>query len=181
MSFEDETTRLEFVSKTAGQTYIVDHIIIQLTIRGYDNNPETQNTSNRGNTTLKISINNEKESNEQDKTLRPPYKQLKLRFQNNFATPYEGFQDWIYDLTLSGSDQERKEQKLEPDFFRVSQDAQWVTVEWLSYTRKETFGGASTSDTPDSLINSLYIPVNYILSLQAVKKSTGSEIVNKST
>jgi hypothetical protein len=171
MSLEDETTRLEFVSKTTGQTYIVDYLIIQLTIRGYDYNPKTQNANNRGNTTLKVSINNEREFNEQDRTIRLPYRQLKLNFQNNYATPYEGFEDWIYDLTLNGSNQERKEQKLKPDFFRVSQDAQWVTVEWLSYTRRETFGGASTSDTPDNLINSLYIPVNHILSLQAIKKA----------
>jgi hypothetical protein len=171
MSLDEETTRLEFVSKTAGQTYIVDYIIIQLTIRGYGYNPETQDANNTGNTTLKVSINNEREFNEHDRTLRLPYRQLKLSFQNNFATPYEGFEDWIYDLDLNGSNLERKEQKLEPDFFRVSQDAQWVTVEWLSYTRKETFGGASTSDTPNNLINSLYIPVNHILSLQAIKKS----------
>jgi hypothetical protein len=171
MSLQDETTRLEFVSKTAGQTYVVDCIIIQLTTKGYDNNSKTQNANNSGNTTLKISVNNERDFEGRDRRLRLPYSQLKLNFQNNFATPYEGFENWVYDLTLNGSNQERKEQKLEPDFFRVTQDAQWVTVEWLSYTRKETFGGSSTSDSPDNLINSLYIPVIHILSLQAIKKS----------
>lgn len=171
MSIEEETTRLEFVSKTAGQTYVVDSIIIQLTTRGYDNHSKTRNASNRGNTKLIISINNERESNEQDKQLMLPYRQLKLNFQYHHATPYENYKDWVYDLTLDGSNQERKAQQLEPDFFRVTQDGLWVTVEWLSYTRKETFGGASTSDSPDCLINSLNIPINNILNLQAIKKS----------
>ena len=171
MSLEEETTRLEFVSKTADQTYVVDSIIIQLTTRGYDNNSKTRNASNRGNTMLIISINNEREFNEQDKQLMLPYRQLKLNFQYHYATPYENYKDWVYDLTLNGSNQERKAQQLEPDFFRVTQDGLWVTVEWLSYTRKETFGGASTSDSPDCLINSLNIPVNNILNLQAIKKS----------
>jgi hypothetical protein len=171
MSLEEETTRLEFVSKIAGQTYVVDCIIIQLTTRGYDNNPKTGNANNRGNTTLIISINNERVFSEQDKQLTLPYRQLKLNFQYHHATPYEDYKDWIYDLTLNGSNQERKAQQLEPDFFRVTQDGLWVTVEWLSYTRKETFGGASTSDSPDCLINSLNIPINNILSLQAIKKS----------
>lgn len=170
MSLDEETTRLEFVSKTAGQTYIVDYIIIQLTITGHDHDSKTQNANNRGNTTLKLSINTEREVEEQDRTLRLPYRRLKLSLQNKYTTPFEGFEDWIYDLTLNGSNQERRDQKLEPDFFRVSQDAQWVTVEWLSYTRKETFGGASTSDTADNLVNSLHIPVNHILSIQAIKK-----------
>ena len=171
MSLEEETTRLEFVSKTADQTYVVDSIIIQLTTRGYDNNSKTRNASNRGNTMVILSINNEREFNEQDKQLILPYRQLKLNFQYHYATPYENYKDWVYDLTLNVSNQERKAQQLEPDFFRVTQDGLWVTVEWLSYTRKETFGGASTSDSPDCLINSLNIPINNILSLQAIKKS----------
>jgi hypothetical protein len=171
MSLEEETTRLEFVSKTADQTYAVDSIIIQLTTRGYDNNSKTRNASNRGNTMVILSINNEREFNEQDKQLILPYRQLKLNFQYHYATPYEKYKDWVYDLTLNVSNQERKAQQLEPDFFRVTQDGLWVTVEWLSYTRKETFGGASTSDSPDCLINSLNIPINHILSLQAIKKS----------
>lgn len=171
MSLEEETTRLEFVSKTADQTYVVDSIIIQLTTRGYDNNSKTRNASNRGNTMVILSINNEREFNEQDKQLILPYRQLKLNFQYHYATPYENYKDWVYDLTLNGSNQERKAQQLEPDFFRVTQDGLWVTVEWLSYTRKETFGGASTSDSPDCLINSLNIPINNILNLQAIKKS----------
>jgi hypothetical protein len=169
MSLDEETTRLEFVSKTAGQTYIVDYIIIQLTIMGYDYDSKTQNANSRGNTTLELSINTEREVDEHDRTPRP-YRRLKLSLQNKYATPYEGFEDWIYDLALNGSNQERRDQKLEPDFFRVSQDAQWVIVEWLSYTRKETFGGTSTSDTADNLVNSLHIPVNHILSLQAIRK-----------
>ncbi|MGB8776835.1 MAG: hypothetical protein WCC82_01220 [Nitrososphaeraceae archaeon] len=171
MSLEEETTRLEFVSKTADQTYVVDSIIIQLTTRGYDNNSKTRNASNRGNTMVTLSINNEREFNEQDKQLMLPYRQLKLNFQYHYATPYENYKDWVYDLTLNVSNQERKAQQLEPDFFRVTQDGLWVTVEWLSYTRKETFGGASTSDSPDCLINSLNIPINNILNLQAIKKS----------
>ncbi|MGB7679102.1 MAG: hypothetical protein WBL49_09855 [Nitrososphaeraceae archaeon] len=171
MSLEEETTRLEFVSKTADQTYVVDSIIIQLTTRGYDNNSKTRNASNRGNTMVILSINNEREFNEQDKQLILPYRQLKLNFQYHYATPYENYKDWVYDLTLNVSNQERKAQQLEPDFFRVTQDGLWVTVEWLSYTRKETFGGASTSDSPDCLINSLNIPINNILNLQAIKKS----------
>jgi hypothetical protein len=171
MSLEEETTRLEFVSKTADQTYVVDSIIIQLTTRGYDNNSKTSNASNRGNTMVILSINNEREFNEQDKQLILPYRQLKLNFQYHYATPYENYKDWVYDLTLNGSNQERKAQQLEPDFFRVTQDGLWVTVEWLSYTRKETFGGASTSDSPDCLINSLNIPINNILNLQTIKKS----------
>ncbi|MFZ0742181.1 MAG: hypothetical protein WAM54_11360 [Nitrososphaeraceae archaeon] len=171
MSLEEETTRLEFVSKTADQTYVVDSIIIQLTTRGYDNNSKTRNASNRGNTMVTLSINNEREFNEQDKQLILPYRQLKLNFQYHYATPYENYKDWVYDLTLNVSNQERKAQQLEPDFFRVTQDGLWVTVEWLSYTRKETFGGASTSDSPDCLINSLNIPINNILNLQAIKKS----------
>jgi hypothetical protein len=171
MSLEEETTRLEFVSKTADQTYVVDSIIIQLTTRGYDNNSKTRNASNRGNTMVILSINNEREFNEQDKQLILPYRQLKLNFQYHYATPYENYKDWVYDLTLNGSNQERKAQQLEPDFFRVTQDGLWVTVEWLSYTRKETFGGASTSDSPDCLINSLNIPINNILNLQTIKKS----------
>ena len=171
MSLEEETTRLEFVSKTADQTYVVDSIIIQLTTRGYDNNSKTRNASNRGNTMVILSINNEREFNEQDKQLILPYRQLKLNFQYHYATPYENYKDWVYDLTLNVSNQERKAQQLEPDFFRVTQDGLWVTVEWLSFTRKETFGGASTSDSPDCLINSLNLPINNILSLQVIKKS----------
>jgi hypothetical protein len=170
MSLDEETTHLEFVSKSAGQTYIVDHIIIQLAIMGYDYDSKTQKANNRGNTTLRLSINTEREVEQQDRTLRLPYRRLKLSLQNKYATPYESFEDWVYDLALSGSNQERRDQRLDPDFFRVSQDDMWVTVEWLSYTRKETFGGASTSDTADNLVNSLHIPFNHILSLQVIKK-----------
>jgi hypothetical protein len=54
--------------------------------------------------------------------------------------------------------------------FRINtRDDQWVTTELLSYTRKKTYGGTSTSDSPDDLIGSLAIPINTILSVQAIK------------
>jgi hypothetical protein len=53
MSLEEETKHLEFASKTEGQTYIVDYIIIQLTIRGYGYNPKVQTANNMGNNDIK--------------------------------------------------------------------------------------------------------------------------------
>jgi hypothetical protein len=123
----------------------------------------------RGNTKLIIGINNQKELNEQQQFIRLPYQCLSLYFQYHYATPYRYHKDWIYDLTLKEFNQQRQTQHLEPDFFRVTQDDHWVIVEWLSYRRRETYGGASTSDSPDGLMNSLAIPSNMILSVQTTK------------
>jgi hypothetical protein len=168
MSAQEETTRLEFICNASGQTYEVDGIILVLTTEGYNNNSENRKMEDRGNTTIIIDINNQKELNEQHCN-RLPYQCLRLNFRYHFATPFRYHKDWIYDLTLKEFNQERQSQHLEPDFFRVTQDDHWVIVEWLSYTRRETYGGASTSDSPDGLMNSLAIPTNMILSVQATK------------
>lgn len=169
MFIQEETTRLEFVCKASGQTYAVDGIILVLTTEGYNSNSENRKMEDRGNTTLIIDINNQKELNEQQQHIRLPYQCLSLNFRYHFATPYRYHKDWIYDLTLKEFNQQRQTQHLEPDFFRVTQDDHWVIVEWLSYTRRETYGGASTSDSADGLMNSLAIPSNMILSVQTTK------------
>ena len=50
-----------------------------------------------------------------------------------------------------------------------TRDDQWVTTELLSYTRKKIYGGTLTPDSPDDLISYLAIPINTILSVQAIK------------
>ena len=99
MSNQEETTRLEFVCKASGQTYTVDGIILVLTTEGYNSNLENRKMEDRGNTTLIIGINNQKELNEQQQFIRLPYQCLSLYFRYHFATPYRYHKDWIYDLT----------------------------------------------------------------------------------
>jgi hypothetical protein len=169
MYAEEETTRLEFVSKTVGQTYIVDSVVVLLTTEGYDNSSNTKNADNRGNTALIVSIDNDSEFNEEGKQIKSPSQRLNLNFQYSYATPYQDHNNWVYDLNRNESNKERKARHLQPDFFRVTQDDHWVTVEWLSYTRKETYGGTSTSNLPDGMRNSLNIPIHTIISVQAIK------------
>ena len=169
MSVEEEVTRLEFVSRAANQTYAADRITIVLSTQGYKIDPKMGNDEHRRNTTLSISINNKSESTGHSQNIRSPYQLLRLDFQYHYATPYRDHDNWIYDLNLKEFNLERKARRLGPDFFRVTQGDQWVTAEWLSYTRKEIYGGASTSDSPDGLVASLAIPASRILSLRTIR------------
>src|SRR5918993_4186726 len=169
MSVEEEVTRLEFVSRAANQTYATDRITIVLSTQGYKIDPKMGNDGDRRNTTLSIIINNKSEFMGHSQIIRSPYQLLRLDFQYHYATAFRDHDNWIYDLNLKELNLERKARRLDPDFFRVTQADQWVTAEWLSYTRMETYGGASTSDSPDGLLASLAIPASRILSLRTIK------------
>ena len=159
MSTEQEVTKLEYVSKAANQTYAADCITIVLCTLGYNIDPKIGKVEDRRNTILSININSE--------PLGSPYQHLRLDFQYQYGTPFGDHDSWVYDLRQHNS--ERKSRHLDPDFFRVTQDDQWVIAEWLSYTRKETYGGSSTSDSPDELIACLAIPTSQVVSVRVVR------------
>ena len=169
MSTEQEVTKLEYVSKAANQTYAADCITIVLCTLGYNIDPKIGKVEDRRNTILSININSKSESPEHNQSIRSPYQHLRLDFQYHYGTPFGDHDSWVYDLTLGQHNSERKARHLDPDFFRVTQDDQWVIAEWLSYTRKETYGGSSTSDSPDELIACLAIPTSQVVSLRVVR------------
>ena len=169
MASEQEVTRLEYVSKAANQTYAADCITILLCTLGYNFDQKIGKMEDRRNTVLSININSKSEAIEHNQTNRSPYQVLMLNFQYHYGTPYEDHDSWLYDLTLGQYNSERKARHFDPDFFRVTQDDQWVAAEWLSYTRKETYGGSYTSDSPDDLVACLAIPTSQVVSLRAVR------------
>lgn len=169
MSTEQEVTKLEYVSKAANQTYAADCITIVLCTLGYNIDPKIGKAEDRRNTILSININSKSEPPEHNQSIRSPYQHLRLDFQYQYGTPFGDHDSWVYDLTLGQYNSERKARHLDPDFFRVTQDDQWVIAEWLSYTRKETYGGSSTSDSPDELIACLAIPTSQVVSLRVVR------------
>lgn len=169
MSTEQEVTKLEYVSKAANQTYAADCITIVLCTLGYNIDPKIGKVEDRRNTILSININSKSEPLEHNQSIRSPYQYLRLDFQYQYRTPFGNHDSWVYDLTLGQHNSERKARHLDPDFFRVTQDDQWVIAEWLSYTRKETYGGSSTSDSPDELIACLAIPTSQVVSLRVVR------------
>ena len=169
MSTEQEVTKLEYVSKAADQTYVADCITIVLCTLGYNIDSKIGKAEDRSNTILSISINSKGEPFEQNQTNRSLYQHLRLDFKYHYGTPFGDHDSWVYDLTLGQHNSERKARHLDPDYFRVTQDDQWVIAEWLSYTRKETYGGSSTSDSPDNLIACLAIPTSQVVSLRVVR------------
>jgi hypothetical protein len=169
MSTEQEVTKLEYVSKAANQTYAADCITIVLCTLGYNIDPKIRKAEDRRNTILSISINSKSEPLEHKQTNMSLYQHLRLDFQYHYGTPFGDHDSWVYDLTVGQHNSERKARHLGPDFFRVTQDDQWVIAEWLSYTRKETYGGSSTSDSPDNLIACLAIPTSQVVSLRVVR------------
>jgi hypothetical protein len=169
MSTEQEVTKLEYVSKAANQTYAADCITIVLCTLGYNIDPKIGKVEDRRNTILSININSKSEPLEHNQSNSSPSQHLRLDFQYHYGTPFGDHDSWVYDLTLGQHNSERKARHLDPDFFRVTQDDQWIIVEWLSYTRKETYGGSSTSDSPDDLIACLAIPTSQVVSLRVVR------------
>ncbi|HEV2876187.1 MAG TPA: hypothetical protein VGW09_02810, partial [Nitrososphaeraceae archaeon] len=61
MSTEQEVTKLEYVSKTANQTYAADYITIVLCTLGYNIDPKIGQVEDRRNTILSININSKSE------------------------------------------------------------------------------------------------------------------------
>jgi hypothetical protein len=169
MSADEEVTRLEFVYKSENQTYEVDRITIILFAQGYNVDRDVREAEDKRNTILSISINNKSESNRHNQNKRSPYQLLKLEFRYHYGTAFQDQESWVYDLTLREHGSDRKLHSLDPDFFRVTQDDHWVRVEWLSHTRKETYGGTSTTVSPDELVASLAIPTSGIISLRTFK------------
>ena len=91
---------------------------------------------------------------------------LKLKFQYHYPTPYQDYNDWVYNLTYNGSNQVRRVRHLEPDFLSYSRCSVDYR-EMASYTRKKTYDDTLTSDSPSDKFFSHTDP--YDISIQAIK------------